>query len=138
VRGFQAEAGQEDVRVAIGHVVAIAVGVEEEIRSLKNEDASVAERERTAEVQSGDKVVSRAIGFDDRESIGPLGTLWRRIRDAIVNRPRVAIDLHPLEAGRVGVLQVLHHPKSSAVIEFDRNRLADGGFTGHESYVEAI
>ena len=44
VRVLHAEAGEQHFGVAVGHVVAVAVGVEEQVRGLQDEDAAVAER----------------------------------------------------------------------------------------------
>ena len=54
---LHAEAGEQHFRVAVGHVVAVAVGVEEQVGRLQDEDAAVAEREAGGEVQPGDEVL---------------------------------------------------------------------------------
>ena len=56
---FHAEAGQEDLGVAVGAVVAVAVGVEEQVRRLDDEDAAITERQAAGEVEPGHEVVGR-------------------------------------------------------------------------------
>src|SRR5262249_35987950 len=47
---LHAEAAQEDVRIIVGDIVAVTVGVEEEVGRLEDEDAAVAEGEAGSEV----------------------------------------------------------------------------------------
>ena len=49
-----------------------------------------------------------------------------------------AIDLRPLQARRLGVLQVLNGPDPSAVVAFDENRLPDVWFAGEQFDAHAI
>ena len=63
---LHAEAGEQHLGVAVGHVVAVAVGVEEQVRRLQDEDAAVAEGQAAGEVQPG------------RRSPWPCGTGRRR------------------------------------------------------------
>ena len=48
---FHAEAGQEHLGIAVGPVVVVAVGIEEQVRRLEDEDAAVAEGQPARQVQ---------------------------------------------------------------------------------------
>ena len=141
---LHAEAGEQHLGVAVGHVVAVAVGVEEQVRGLEDEHAAVAERQPAGQVQPGDEVLGRvgpavAVGvFEDRDPVGALRPARRRLGDAVVDGPRVAIDLDPLQPGRVGILQVLDDPEPAAVVEFDGDRLADHRLGGDEPDLQAV
>ena len=75
---FHAEAGEQDLGIAVGHVVAVAVGIEEQIRRLEDEHAAVAERQAARQVQPGDEVLGAvgaavAVGvLQDRDPVGAL------------------------------------------------------------------
>ena len=53
---FHAEARQQHFGISVGHVVAIAVGVEEQVGCIENEDAAVAEGQAAGEIQAGDEI----------------------------------------------------------------------------------
>ena len=74
----------------------------------------------------------------DGDAVGPLRPLRRRLRDAVVNGAQVLIDLDRLEAGGVGILQVLNDPHPAAVVEGDRHRLADHRLGGDDLDLEAV
>ena len=141
---FHAEAGQEHLGIAVGPVVAVAVGVEQQVRNLENEDAAVAEGQAARQVQPGHEVVGAvgpavAIGvLQDRDAIGTLRPARRRLGDAVVDGPRVAIDRDPLQPGGVGILQVLDDPEPAPVVELDRHRLADHRLGRDQTDLEAI
>ena len=68
----------------------------------------------------------------------PFGPLRRRLGHAVVDGARVAVDLDPLQAGGVGILQVLDDPEPAAVVELDGDRLADHRLGGDELDREAV
>ncbi len=55
MRVLDAEALQMHVRVAIGHVVAVRVGIEQQIRRIQHPHAAASERERRGEAQAIDE-----------------------------------------------------------------------------------
>jgi hypothetical protein len=128
---LHAESRQTDLGIAVGYVVAVAVGIEEKIRDLEDEHAAMAERQPARQVQAVDEVpggIRPAVSvlvLEDRDPIRAPRPPRRRGRDRVVDGPRVAIHLHPLQAGRVGVLQVLDDPQPAPVVELDGDRLAD-------------
>ena len=75
---FHAEAGEQHLGIAVGHVVAVAVGIEQQIRHLQHEDAAVAEGQPAGQIQPGDEILGPvgpavAVGvFEDRDAIGAL------------------------------------------------------------------
>jgi hypothetical protein len=137
-RVLHAEAGEQHFGIAVGHVVVVAVGIEQEIRDVEHEDAAVAERDARRQVQSADEVLgpvdaSIAVGiFQNRDPIGSFRPPRRRLGNPVVDGPRIAVDLHPLESGRIGILQILHDPQPAPIVEFDANRLADMRLGRHE------
>ena len=52
VRVFHAEAGEQHLGIAVGHVVAIAIGIEQQVRRLADIDAAVADRQGRGQVQA--------------------------------------------------------------------------------------
>ena len=78
---LHAEAGQQHLGIAVGHVVAVLVGVEEQVGDLEDVDAAVAEGQPGAKVQAGDKVLEAvgaavAVGvLADGDAVGPPGPL---------------------------------------------------------------
>ena len=60
MRVLHAEAGEQHFGVAVGHVVAVLVGVEEQVRRLDDVDAAVADAEPGRQVQPGDEVLRLA------------------------------------------------------------------------------
>ena len=52
--------GEQHFGVAVGHVVAVLVRVEEQVRRLDDVDAAVADAEPGREVQPGDEVLRLA------------------------------------------------------------------------------
>ena len=60
MRVVHAEAGEQHLGVAVGHVVAVLVRVEEQVRRLHDVHAAVAEAEPAGEVQPGDEVLRLA------------------------------------------------------------------------------
>ena len=128
---FHAEAGEQDLGVAVGHVIAVAVGIEEQVGDLEDVDAAVAERQPGAQVQPGHEVLE-AVGaavavrvLADGDPVVPSGPLRWRFGDAGIDRARPAVHLHSLEPGGCRVLQVLDGPEPAAVVELDEDRLAN-------------
>ncbi len=121
---LHAEAGEQDLGLAVGHVVAVAVGVEQEVGHLEDVDAAVAERQPRAEVQTGDEV-REAVGpavavgvLADRDPVGALRAPWVAVRAlAVIDGPRPAVHLHALrarrESGIAGTGSVQSRPRSS-------------------------
>ena len=120
-----------DFGVAVGHVVAVLVGIEQQVRRLQHPDAAVADRDAGGEVQARDEVLGLVVAavavgvFEDGDLVGALrprgggsGTRSYFVR-------RYWSTLTGLEAGGGGVLQVLHHPHPPALVEGDVDRLAD-------------
>src|SRR5438105_2401443 len=54
---LHAKAAQEHFRVAVGNIIAVAIGVEEEVRRLGHEDTAVAERHTRRQVQPSDEIL---------------------------------------------------------------------------------
>ena len=109
----------------------VAIGVEEQVRRLEDEDTAITEGQSTREIQAGHEImgaIDPAVSvdvFEDRDAVGPFGPARWRLGHAIVGCPRVTIDRHSLQTRRVGILQVLDDPEPAQVIKFDRHRLPD-------------
>ena len=130
---FHAEAGEQHFRIGVGHVVAVRVGIEQQVRHVEHEHAAVAELDAGGQVQAVDEILGAvgaavAVGvFKDRDPVRAARAARRRLGHAVVDGPRPAIDFHPLEAGRVRVLQVLDRPQPAAVVALHEDRLPDLG-----------
>jgi hypothetical protein len=117
--------------VAVGKIVAIAIRVEEQVRHLQHEDASVPEGKSRGQVQPIDEILTAvhaaiAVGvLQDRDPVGPAWPMRWRLGDPVVLGPREPVDLHPLESLGVGVLQILNDPQTAAIIKLNRDGLTD-------------
>ena len=67
---------EQNLGIAVGHVVAVAIGIEEQIRSLHDEHAAVPQRQARRQVQAVNEIFGRvgvavAVGiFQDRDPVG--------------------------------------------------------------------
>ena len=86
VRVLEPEAGEQDLGIAVGPVVVVAVGVEEQVRRLADEDAAVTDRQARGQVQALDEDLDRvgpavAVGvledLDPVRARGPRGAAAR-------------------------------------------------------------
>ena len=104
----------------------------------------MAELDARHQVQAVDEILKLvgaavAVGvFEDRNLVGAARAARRRLGHAVVDGPRPAIDFHPLQAGRIRVLQVLNRPQPAAVVAFDEDRLPDVGLAGEELDLDAL
>ena len=127
---FHAEARQEHLGIAVGPIVAVAVRIEEQVGDLDDEHAAIAECQAAGQVEPGDKIMGTigaavAVGvLEDRDAVRPLGPARRRIGNAVVDRPRIAIDGNPLQPGGIRILHVLNDPEPAPVVKLDGDRLA--------------
>jgi hypothetical protein len=125
---------EQDDRIAIGTIIAVSVWVKEEIWDIQHEHTTVSERESRGEVETIDKVLDLVhptvlIGIgENRQTIRASRTVWRWRWDTIVASARIAIDADSLKSFRIGILKVLDHPQSAAIVPIDRNRLPDERF----------
>ena len=128
---FHAESGEQDLRLTVGHVVAVAVGIKEQVGDLEDVDAPVTERQAGAEIQPGHEVlevIGAAVAvrvLADGDPVVALGPLRRRFGNAGIDGARKAVHLHSLEPGGVRVLQVLDRPEPAPVVELDEDRLSN-------------
>jgi hypothetical protein len=109
----------------------IAIWIEEKIRNLQHENSAVTERQSAGEIQSIHKIFL-ALGLtsltgtaQDGDPIGPFGPARRGFRNFVVCSTGKAVHFHALQAGRVGILQVLNDPEPATVVEFYRYRLGN-------------
>ena len=138
MRVVHAETAEEDFRRAVGHIIAVAVGVKEQVRRLDHKDAAVSQGHARSEVQAGDEILDRmqaAVAFRigvDRDPVRAAWSSGRRLGDFVVDSPQVLIDLDRFETRRSWILQVLNHPEAATVVERHGQRLAHLGFAGDE------
>ena len=64
--------------------------------------------------------------------------LRRRLRHAVVDGAEILIDLDRLQSGRIGILQILNDPKTAAIVEGHRYRLANRRLAGDELDLETV
>ena len=144
LRVLHAEATEQDFGVAIRHVVAVSIRIEEQVRCLEDVNSALAEFDPGTEIQPLHEVLER-IGlavavrvFADGNAVRAPGTLRRWFGHPIVNRARPPIDLHALQPGRVGVLQVLNRPDPTAIIALHEDGLPHIRFGREELHGEPI
>ena len=61
----------------------------------------------------------------DRDLVLATEVMRRRRRDLVIDGPPDAVVADHLQAGRVGILQILNHPEPPPFVKRDRNRLAN-------------
>ena len=138
MRVLHAKAGEQNDRVAIGNVIAVLIGVEEQIRRLDDVEASVAEAKAGREVQVGQKVLGLGVFAilvrfgKDGDAIDTFGTLGRRFRHAVPDRSQILVLLQRLQTGRIRILQVLQNPQTAPVIKLHAQRLPDERFGSNQ------
>ena len=133
-----------DLGVAVGHVVAVAVGIEEQVRRIQHPDAPAPVRHGGRDVQAVHErlvpvVDAVAIGIlVDRDLILAAEMVGRGRGDLVVDGPPdpVVAD-HPQARGK-RILQVLHHPEPPAFVEVDRDRLPDDRLGQDELELEVV
>ncbi len=141
---FHSEAGQQHLGIAVRNIVVIAIGIEEQIGHIQHEHAAVPERHARRQIQSTHKILrlvdaAVAVGvFENRDTVGALRPARRRFGNPVVHGSRIPVDLHAFEAGGIGILQILHDPQPSAIVEFDANRLAHLRLGGHQVDRETV
>ena len=106
VRVFQPEALEVDLGVAVGHVVVVAVGIEEQIGRVEHPDAPAPARDRGGDVQAVDKGLvpvedAVAVGvFMDRDLVLAAEVVGRGRGDLVVDGAPDAVVADHLEPGR--------------------------------------
>ena len=141
---LHAEALQQHLRIAVRHVVAVLVGVKQQVRRLRHVDAAVAQAHAGGEIQAGDEILRLAVAaglvgvVEDGNAIGALRSTRRRQRHLVVLGAQPLIDFHGFEAGRVRVLEVLDDPHAAAVVERDRHGLADHRLGGDQAHLQVV
>src|SRR5437867_12117519 len=87
---LHAESGKQNFRIGIGHVIAIAVRIKEQIGGLQHKHAAVAEGQATGQIQTGKEILGGigmaiAIGvFKDSDAIGTFWSARGRLRNLVV------------------------------------------------------
>ena len=132
------EAFHEDFRIAIGNIVVVSVWVKQKVRYVEHKHTAMAKCEASGKVQPGHKVfclvgtsVTVSI-FQNRNSVGPWRTVWRRLGNPVVLDSRITVDVDTLQPRGIWILQVLYDPQPTTVVEFDRDWLPDKRFASHQ------
>ena len=126
---LEAEAGQEHFGIAIGPVIVVSIGIEEEIGRLGDENSAMTDRQARCQVQAVDEdcfLVGSAVAVGVFEDLDPVGTPRAArggLGDAVILGAQVLIDGYWLEARGVGILQVLDDPEPAAVVKVCGQRL---------------
>ena len=144
MRVLHPKAGEQDLRVRIRHVVAVAVRIKQQVGRLQDEYSAMTKRQPAGQVQAVDEIlgpVRAAIAISvlkDGYAVGALGSARRRFGDFVIHGSRKAVHFDALEAGRVGILQVLNDPKPPAIVKLYRHRLRDHRLAGEEVGPESV
>src|SRR5262249_19306990 len=93
---FDPESVEQNLRVAVWGVIAVTIGIKEEVRDLDDVDSAIAEFDAGAQIQPAHKI-AEAIGtavavrvFKNRDPVGAAGTMRRRLGFFVVDRSRIA------------------------------------------------
>ena len=120
-----------DLRVAIGHVVVIAIGIKEKIGRIEHPHAAAAARQCGDDVQPIQKrfvPIEDTVAVDvfvNRDLVFAAKMPWRRKRHLVVDGAPDTVVADHLQSGREGILEVLNHPKPASFVEGDRDGLAN-------------
>ena len=131
---LHAKPGQQHLRIPIGNVVAIFVGVEQKVGRLHHEDTAPTQRQSRGKVQARNEIPRLAIAtvgvriLQDGDPVGTLGPLGRRFGNLVPNRAEILVLGYGLEAGGIRVLKILDNPHPPAAVEGDAERLANERF----------
>ena len=104
----------------------------------------MAKSEAAGQIESMDKIPgdpgsgSGRIRLHDRQFVGTSRAPGRWIGYTVILCAGVTIHPHPLQAGRVRILQILHHPQPAPLIKIDGYRLAYLRLAGHQTHLEAV
>ena len=138
MRVFQSETTEHHLRIAVGDVVVIRVGMEKQIRRVHHPDAARALDRRRRDVQSvehGLVLVERSAArriLEHHDFVRALRALRRRLRHLVELRAQVLVVAHDLQRRGKLILEVLHYPQVPARIPAHVKRLRDVGFARHE------
>ena len=137
MRILHAEARQMHDGIGIGHIVAVLVGIEQKIGRVQDPQSAPAADKRGGDIEALDEdlmAVETAVAvgvFVDADAVRALGTLGRRFGNFVINRPPEFVLADHFQTGGIRVLAILHHPQSAALVEVQKDRLANGGFGKH-------
>ena len=140
---LKAKAREQHFGLAVGPVVAVSIGVEQQIRGLADKDPPVTDSQAGGQVQAVDEdgfFVGPAVAvgvFEDLDPVRATRAARGRIRDTVVLGAQVLIDRDRLEPRRVGILKILDHPEPAALVKTRRERLPHHRFGSEHLDVEA-
>ena len=128
----------------VGNIVPVAVGIEEQIGNLQDKNTAISEGQPGGQVQPVNEIPGPigpaiAVGvLENRDPVGSTGPPRWRLGNTVVDSPRPAIDFHPLQPGRVGILQVLDRPQPATIVALDQDRLPHHGLAGEQLHLETL
>jgi hypothetical protein len=141
---FDAEARELHLGVAVGHVVPIGVGVEQQVRRVGDPDAACADSHRRGDVQSRQYILTAFVAavaipvLEHRDDVVATYALGRGQWHAVEARTQVVVVLDDADAGGELVLAILHHPEAPARVPRHEERLLDVGLGRHEFDAQAF
>ena len=131
---LKAEAGEMHDGIAVGDVVVVRFGVEQEVGRVQHPHAAAAALDRGGDVQAvhkGGLPVEHTIvagALVDGDFVPPPDMMGRWQRYLVVDGAPIIVVADDLESGGFGVLEVLHDPHAAAFVEIKKQRLCHGGF----------
>ena len=131
VRVLKTEAGEMHHRGAVGNVIAVGIGVEQQVRRIHHPDAAMGAHGGIGHIQPVledrmlivDPVALRRLM--DGDDIGAAVMVRRSRRHAVVVRAIILIAADHVHAGGIGILAILRDPKPAAGVETEVRRLGD-------------
>ena len=138
MRIFNPESFQQHFRITVRNVVAILVGIKQQVRRIRHIHAAPSDRARCRDVEFIDEhfvLVVHTVAvrvFMDADSIRALEMIGRRGRDPVVDRSQKRVATDHFQAGGVRVLTIFHQPHPASFVPCHEQRLSDVGIAEHQ------
>ncbi len=144
VRVLQPEPFEVNLGIAVGHVVVVLVGIEQQVGRVEDPDAPAPRAQAVAMFRPSTNVV--CLSSMPSPSVSswivirsrPADVVRRRLGDLIVDNPPDAVAAEHLQAGRLGILAILDDPHPAALVEVEEHGLRDLGLRQHQLDAEVV
>ena len=119
--------------ITVRHVVAVGVGIEEQVRRVHHPDATFSGKHRVGHVEPLDEDLARVVAtvavgvLVDRDKIGPRIVMRRSERHLVIVGPVIAVATEHAESRRIRILLRVDHPETPASIIAEVEGLGDIG-----------
>jgi hypothetical protein len=138
MRVLEPESREMHLRVPIRHVVTILVRIKQQVGRHQHPRAAVSRQHAGGHVQSVEERFRRLefaiaiLVFQNRDLVRPAVMARRRRRHSIELGAQVLIVRGHGDAGRKGILEILHDPQAPPLVKFQIDRLPHHRFACHQ------